>query len=111
MCCVGPGFEDLVVSPAGFGDNEKEARRDYLDYCSNTTEMVNVENATLAQVGHSSETKTLTMVFKNGNTQVYFDVDDAIFQKMMTARSIGSFLNREVLHNYGFEMFPKQGSN
>jgi hypothetical protein len=61
-----------------------------------------VDSSNLEQVGYDEAKMELYVGFKGGETYVYQDVPQSIFDQLMTAPSKGSFLNREVKNTYSF---------
>lgn len=66
-------------------------------------DMIYVDSSNLEQIGYDSESSELHVTFKNGNTYVYLNVPEAVFEDMKFADSKGSFLNRVVKGSYEFE--------
>jgi hypothetical protein len=64
-------------------------------------EMTPVESSNVAEVGHDG--KDLHVKFRNGSAYRYLDVPRVVFEHLLTAESIGKFLNRAIKPKYAFE--------
>lgn len=66
-----------------------------------TKEITNSSQVT--KVGYNEETKILTITFKTGKSYEYYDVPKDIFDSMLTAESIGKYLNQFVKPFYKYK--------
>jgi hypothetical protein len=64
-------------------------------------QMVEVESSNVAEVGHDG--KDLHVKFRNGSAYRYLDVPRVVFDHLLTAESVGKFLNRAIKPKYQFE--------
>lgn len=51
------------------------------------------DSSMLASCSYDSETKELTVTFRNGKDYVYIDVDKSIFDAMQATSSVGRYFN------------------
>lgn len=58
------------------------------------------ESSNVKQFTYSTNSKTLTVEFNNGSVYSYSTVPINIFNEMKEAKSVGSFLSREVKGKY-----------
>lgn len=65
-------------------------------------EMINVVSSNVAAVGYDEESQTLQVEFNNGSTYQYFDVPEEIFNGLLSAESVGQFLNQKVKGSYRY---------
>jgi uncharacterized protein with von Willebrand factor type A (vWA) domain len=61
-----------------------------------------VQSSHVAEVGHDAATLTLEIAFKDGKVYQYFDVPETVFQELMSAPSVGIFLNAHIKNNYRY---------
>lgn len=61
-----------------------------------------VLSSNIASVGHDAATSTLEVEFLSGSLYQYFDVPETVFQELVTASSVGSFLAREIKGQYRY---------
>ena len=52
-------------------------------------------------VGYDGDSMTLEIEFNNGIYQ-YYDVPEDIFQELINASSIGSFIHQNIKNNYSY---------
>lgn len=61
-----------------------------------------VVSSNIAAVGYDPNTMTLEVEFTSGSVYQYFDIPEAVFQELMSAASIGTFLNRHIKGSYRY---------
>ena len=67
------------------------------------TDMQFVDSSNIEAIGYDPEARELHVRFlKSGDTYVYSDVDQAVFDELMQAESKGSYLNRRIKGNYQY---------
>lgn len=59
-----------------------------------------VQSSVVRSIGYDPESKTLEVEFADGHLYEYYDVPAAIHRRLMTAESVGRFLNRFVVPGY-----------
>jgi hypothetical protein len=59
-----------------------------------------VSSSNVASVGYDPHTMTLEVEFVKGSVYHYFDVPQSVYDAMMSAASIGSFLNQHIKGSY-----------
>lgn len=59
-------------------------------------ERVAVSSSNLVSVGYDPETETLEVEFKNSGIYQYLNVPGFIYERLMSADSIGKFFNSEI---------------
>lgn len=60
------------------------------------------ESSTIVRFRYESATRVLTVEFKNGGRYNYYDVPDAIFERMKSAPSKGQFLAQTIKGIYRY---------
>lgn len=60
------------------------------------TNLTPVSSSQIAAVGYEELTLTMTVKFTNGNVYEYANVPKELFDKMMAAKSVGSFFSAEI---------------
>jgi len=65
-------------------------------------EMHNVDSSNVAAVGFEEDSQTLQVEFNGGTTYQYFDVPQAIFDGLLSASSVGQYLNQHVKGTYRY---------
>lgn len=60
------------------------------------------ESSTILRFGYDESRNILAVEFKNGSIYEYFDVPDAVFQRMKAAPSKGQFLAQDVKGRYRY---------
>ncbi len=107
ICCVSKNFKDLVVSISGFGDTEEEAKADYIKNTFSLYNLEPVKSHNVSHVGYSKEYKVLRVDYKKEvakiSTMIIYDVPKLIFENLKSARSFGSFFNREIVNQFKFQ--------
>lgn len=63
---------------------------------------VPVPSSNVASVGYDASTQTLEVEFRNGALYQYFDVPEQIFQELMNAASLGSYLNAVIKQGFRY---------
>ena len=61
---------------------------------------VPVTSSNVTEVGYDASTMTLEVAFKNGTVYQYFDVPESVYQELLRAGSIGTFLNEQIKNSY-----------
>lgn len=61
-----------------------------------------VSSSNVATVGYDSETQTLEIEFNNGGVYQYFDVSQDIYEALISADSVGKFLNANIKGYYRY---------
>jgi hypothetical protein len=61
-----------------------------------------VISSNVASVGYDPNTMTLEVEFTNGSVYQYFDVPELEYQSLMTAESLGKYLNHNIKSNYRY---------
>jgi hypothetical protein len=59
-----------------------------------------VASSNLAEVGYDSDLETLEVQFKSGGIYQYFNVPAFMYERLMSADSIGRFFNAEIKGHY-----------
>lgn len=65
-------------------------------------ERMPVQSSNIAEVGYEPATMTLEVAFHNGTIYQYFDVPEALYQELIRAESVGTFLNAQIKNNYRY---------
>lgn len=55
-----------------------------------------VTSSNVASIGYDSESMTLEVEFRSGGIYQYFDVPESVYQALMSASSVGQFLNANI---------------
>lgn len=63
---------------------------------------VPVSSSNVDSVGYDPETMTLEIEFKNGAVYQYFDVPDMEHRNLVSADSVGTYLNRNIKNLYRY---------
>lgn len=61
-----------------------------------------VSSSNVATVGYDSETQTLEIEFNNGGVYQYFDVSQDIYEALISADSVGKYLNANIKGYYRY---------
>jgi len=61
-----------------------------------------VTSSNVASVGYDPVTMTLEGEFKNGSVYQYFDVPEVVYQELMSAASVGTYLNQNSKNSYRY---------
>jgi hypothetical protein len=61
-----------------------------------------VVSSNVASVGYDANTMTLEVEFTNGSVYQYFDVPGTEFQALVSASSVGSYLNQNIKTSYRY---------
>lgn len=59
-----------------------------------------VASSNLAEVGYDSDLETLEVEFKSGGIYQYFNVPAFMYERLMSADSLGRFFNAEIKGHY-----------
>ena len=62
-----------------------------------------VSSSNIAAVGYDAENQTVYVRFLNGSTYAYKGVPEHEFENLLTAPSVGSYLNRNYKNVYPYE--------
>lgn len=65
-------------------------------------DMVPVVSSNLSSVGYEAETQTLYVTFTNGSTYTYEAVPEDVYQGLLSAESVGKYLNQNVKGHYDY---------
>ena len=66
-------------------------------------EMIFVDSSNIEAIGYDSATRELHVRFlKSGETYVYYEVEESVFEDFKRADSKGVFLNANIKDRYGF---------
>jgi hypothetical protein len=61
-----------------------------------------VVSTNVESVGYDESSRTLEIEFHDGSIYQYFDVPRNVFQELMTAASIGAYVNRELKGRFNY---------
>jgi uncharacterized protein len=61
-----------------------------------------VSSSNVASVGYDQNTMTLEVEFKSGSVYQYFDVPEGVYREMMSADSIGTYLNQNIKNSFRY---------
>jgi len=61
-----------------------------------------VTSSNVASVGYDPNTMTLEVEFRNGSAYQYFDVPETVYQDLMSASSVGTYLNQNIKASYRY---------
>jgi hypothetical protein len=61
-----------------------------------------VTSSNVASVGYDPKSMTLEVEFTNGSIYQYFDVPEGEFQNLISAESVGRYLNQTIKNNYRY---------
>ena len=61
-----------------------------------------VNSSNIESIGYDDSTMTLEVEFKNGTVYQYFDVPEVEFQNLLSAGSVGLYLNQNIKNNYRY---------
>lgn len=59
-------------------------------------QMTKVKSSNIDSVGYEAESKTLHVIFQGGGHYTYKKVDPKLFDQLMKAPSIGSFIHQNI---------------
>ena len=59
-----------------------------------------VTSSNLAEVGYDPELETLEVQFRHGSVYQYFNVPAFMYERLMSADSLGRFFNAEIKGHY-----------
>lgn len=65
-------------------------------------ERIAVSSSNVESIGYDPDSSTLEVEFKNGSVYQYFDVPEQIFNDLINAGSIGSYLASVVKGTYRY---------
>ena len=61
-----------------------------------------VTSRNVATVGYDPNTMTLEVEFRKGSVYQYFDVPETVYQELMSASSVGKYLNQFIKGSYRY---------
>ena len=61
-----------------------------------------VTSSWVASVGYDPNTMTLEVELSNGSVYQYFDVPETVYQDLMSASSVGTYLSQNIKANYRY---------
>jgi hypothetical protein len=61
-----------------------------------------VTSSTVASVGYDPGSLTLEVEFTSGAVYQYFDVPETVYRELVTADSLGAYLNHNIKNSYRF---------
>ncbi len=61
-----------------------------------------VSSSYILEVGYEPASMTVEIAMKDGSVYQYFDVPETVYQELMHAGSIGTFLNSQIKNNYRY---------
>lgn len=61
-----------------------------------------VASTNVSSVGYDPDTMTLEVEFRGGSIYQYFDVPESVYQELMAAPSVGTFLNQNIKNGYRY---------
>jgi len=61
-----------------------------------------VISSNISEVGYDENSRTLEVLFTNGNLYQYFDVPPQIYAELMQAGSVGQYLNANIKGNFRY---------
>jgi KTSC domain len=61
-----------------------------------------VSSSTVLSIGYDSASLTLEVEFSKGTVYQYFDVPQSAYEELLTAPSIGGYLNTMIKPNYRY---------
>lgn len=66
-------------------------------------ELTPVKSSTVAKVGYNAETSELHVEFSSGAQYQYAAVEKGVYESMLSAESVGKFLNSNIKEKYEFQ--------
>ena len=66
-------------------------------------ELTPVKSSTVAKVGYNAETSELHVEFSSGAQYRYVAVEKGVYESMLSAESVGKFLNSNIKEKYEFQ--------
>lgn len=67
-----------------------------------TMNMELVNSSSVTRVGHDEATQDLKIEFRSGSEYIYADVPEAVYDDLLTAKSVGKFVNDKIKSKYLF---------
>lgn len=61
-----------------------------------------VTSRNVASVGYDASTMTLEVQFRNGSVYQYFDAPSSVYQELMSAQSVGTYLSQNIKGSYRY---------
>lgn len=65
-------------------------------------EMHMIDSSNVEAVGFDEDEQEIWVRFLSGDTYVYSDANEAIFNELLHASSVGSYLNRAIKGNFAY---------
>lgn len=62
-----------------------------------------VNSTSVRSIGYDEATKTLEVKFIDGDVYQYFKVPQKVYLDLLTAESIGAYLNKEIKGTYSYK--------
>lgn len=66
-------------------------------------ERISVSSSNVGSVGYDVPSQTLEVEFLNGSIYQYYGVPEHVYQELISASSVGSYLAQHVKSTYGYE--------
>lgn len=63
---------------------------------------ISVNSSNVAAIGYDQSTATLEVEFRSGSVYQYFDVPESAYQELMSAASVGGYLNTVIKQGYRY---------
>ena len=63
-------------------------------------ELQDVKSASISKLGYDPNTKVMIVVFNNGSTYEFSNVDFDSYQKLFSSPSIGKFFSKNIKTNF-----------
>ena len=64
---------------------------------------VSVNSSNVDSVGYNPDSLTLEIEFNSGDIYQYYDVPEYIYDELISAGSVGQYLNQNVKNNYSYD--------
>jgi hypothetical protein len=61
-----------------------------------------IDSTSIASVGYDAGSSTLEVEFRNGHVYQYLEVAKRLYWELMSAQSVGAYLNREIRDQHEF---------
>ncbi|MEP0825705.1 MAG: KTSC domain-containing protein [Nitrososphaera sp.] len=59
-----------------------------------------VQSSNIRSIGYDATTRTLEIEFSSGGVYQYYSVDEAVYEQLISASSIGSFFHQHIRDKY-----------
>ena len=67
-----------------------------------------VRSRSVASAGYDERSRTLEVEFTNGSVYQYSDVPLGVYEQLLSAESIGRFVNQQIRNLYRYVRMPDQ---